>query len=127
MIPNLGSMWRIPPPNSSSGSSSTSARIATALLPIAAPRLPAGPGPPGGRLLRLIARAGNQGDEIVGVDIGGSQLGDSECVCGLGMLQLFVMYCLGWRGSPPAVINPAVYRDGGQRAERDRALWGEKV
>src|SRR6266487_5922664 len=78
-MPNRGSIWRLPPPNSSSGSSSTSARTATSAALVTPAWMPGGSPasrPASGCLrlaFRLILGARQQGEQVVGVDVLGRE------------------------------------------------------
>src|SRR5260370_29117609 len=103
-MPNGGSMSRLPPPNSSSGSSRISARIIALLPPIAS----AG-GATWAAALRGVAAShgfgagiGEEGEQLIGVDIRGGQLRRSERAVGRGMVLVLVGCHVGRRRRPPS-------------------------
>src|SRR5450755_562247 len=121
-MPKRGSMCRLPPPNSSSGSSRISARI---IVPPPASALPGralramlasglGRLPRVCRGLRLDAVLGDEGEQVAGVDV----CRRGVRVIGPWVIVVLVWHRVGWGGSLPPVVDPAVDRDGRQRAEQ---------
>src|SRR5271165_1589506 len=103
-MPKRGSMWRLPPPNSSSGSSRTSACMT---------RLPPGSGAPGAGAVvcvrlggRVFVRTVEQQHQVLGVDADGGQLrGDRVLFTQSALLQLIAIG--SWRRSPPLIVDPS--------------------